>query len=98
MAVNTYACGSRPCLELLNNVFVKMGWQTVGVVIILFIFAPNVLVLLYKTICGRSLVARECVLFRQNERYGMDELAPYFQVPFVTNYKIKLRVHILTFF
>jgi hypothetical protein len=80
MAVNTYVCGNRPCVEVLQSVFVKMGWQTIGVVIILFLFAPNVLVLLYKTMCGRSLNTYECAMVQQNERYGLDSYAPYFQV------------------
>ena len=81
MAVNTYACGTRPCVEVLQTIFVNLGWQTIGLVIILFIFVPNVLVALYKILCGRSLTTRECAIFRQNERYGLDAYSPaYFQV------------------
>jgi hypothetical protein len=80
MAVNTYVCGTRSCVDILQGIFVKMGWQTLGVVMILFVFAPNILVVLYKTMCGRSLHAHECAIFKQNERYGLDTYSPYFQV------------------
>jgi hypothetical protein len=74
IAVNTYACGARPCVEMIQTIFVRMGWQTVGVVAILFIFAPNLLVLLYKTVCGRSMTTDELAVFRHTER-----CSPYFQ-------------------
>jgi hypothetical protein len=80
MAVNTYVCGTRPCAEVLQSVFVKLGWQAIGVVVIVFIFAPNILVLLYKAACGRSLNAHESALFKYNERYGLEGYSPYFQV------------------
>jgi hypothetical protein len=76
MAVNTYACGTRPCTEMLQGLFVRMGWQTVGVVVLLLLFAPNLLVCLYKAACCRSLSADEMAIFRQTESHAY---APYFQ-------------------
>jgi hypothetical protein len=84
MAVNTYVCGIHPCTEVLQGILVKMGWQTVGVVAILFIFAPNLLALIYRTICGRSLTAHEREIFKQMDRHGaycqdLQTSAPYLE-------------------
>jgi hypothetical protein len=68
MAVNTYACGSRPCTEVLQSAFVKMGWQMVGVAILLALFAPNLLLLLYKSCSGGALTAQESAIFRKMEQ------------------------------
>ena len=80
MAVNTYIYGTRPCVEVLQNAFVKIGWQTLGVAAILFMLAPNVFVLLYKMLSGRSLTANETAMFIQHDRNGLDVYSPYFQV------------------
>jgi hypothetical protein len=69
MAVNTYACGSRPCTEVLQTLLVKMGWQMIGVVVLLALFAPNLLLILYKMWGGGALTTQESAIFRHMEQY-----------------------------
>jgi hypothetical protein len=78
MAVNTYACGTASCTEVLKSIFVTLGWQTAAVVVILFIFAPNMLVFIYKILSSRSTLTDESMIFRKNERHT-GEQSPYFQ-------------------
>jgi hypothetical protein len=71
MAVNTHACGNSSCVDVIRGVLTKLGWPALGIIIILFLFAPNLLVLIYQTICGRSLSIHERAMFKQTERYGL---------------------------
>jgi hypothetical protein len=75
MAVNTYACGTKSCVDVFQGIFVRMGWQTIGVAIIMLLFVPNLAVALYQTVCGRFISIEESAFLKHTERHGV----PYFQ-------------------
>jgi hypothetical protein len=76
MATSTYVCGAKPCVEILQDLFVRMGWQAMALVVCLFVFAPNLFILLYRSICGRPLTSDESLLLKKNQFYSS---SPYFQ-------------------
>jgi hypothetical protein len=70
MAVNTYACGSKSCPAVFQGIFMRLGWQSLGVVALLFVFAPNMFVVLYNAVVGRYNTKYENDMMMRNERFG----------------------------
>jgi hypothetical protein len=49
VATSTHMCGITSCTDMLHIFIQKIGWQMVGLLLLLALFSPNLLFLVYRT-------------------------------------------------
>lgn len=68
MAVTTHLCGATSCADMAQQFVQRLGWQLVGLILLVALFSPNVLFLLYRTSASRLNRTRERGLMDQYGR------------------------------
>lgn len=72
VATTTHLCGTTSCTEMAQNVLQRLGWQVVGLLVLLALFSPNVLFLLYRSSVSRYTRGQEDGLLRlYNRKHGL---------------------------
>lgn len=49
VATSTHMCGITSCTDMIHQFVQKIGWQMVGLLLLLALFSPNLFYLLYRT-------------------------------------------------
>lgn len=48
MAVNTHMCGVSPCMDFVQAIVTRIGWQFVAGLALLMLVFPNIALVVYK--------------------------------------------------
>lgn len=71
VANSTHLCGSSSCTDMIQSTLQRLGWQVVGLIVLLALFSPNVLFLLYRSSASRQTRMREQDIMKASKKYGL---------------------------
>jgi len=71
MAISTHLCGTSSCTEMLQSLLRKLGWQVVGLLLLLALFSPNILFLIYRSSVYRHLKNQERGLASSSAKHSV---------------------------
>lgn len=71
VADNTHACGRTTCQELVTGALMKMGYQTLGIVLLCVIATPNFVFILMQLMQQRGAREHERRLYDRHSRHGL---------------------------
>ena len=71
LATSTHLCGVSSCTDMFQSILQRLGWQVVGCIILLALFSPNALFILYRSSMSRHIRHTENGLMSSSKKYGL---------------------------
>jgi hypothetical protein len=71
MAVNTYACGSMPCVDIIQSLVSRLGWASLAMIGLVVFLLPNALFALHRFMQFRDILTHERALHTRHSRFGV---------------------------
>lgn len=71
MAVNTYACGSMPCVDIIQSLVSRLGWVSLAIIGLVAFLLPNALFALHRFMQFRDALTHERALYTRHSRFGV---------------------------
>ena len=79
VAASAHMCGTSSCMDMIHTMVQRLGWQLVGLAMVVMLFFPNILYMFYRGSMSRAMTMRENHIISNGNHGGMGSgWSPYY--------------------